>query len=220
MWLFWIVWACVCAPASLRACTHTHTHARLPAYVPTCTPVFVCPCRSIKFCSHSCRLVSAWLWSVCLPLNLQPLLLFHSLSSFLPTFSSASPCSASLCWLQLYLFFFTACLFCFVFLFFFFLPLSTDALTISPSELSGPLFFSFALLSISRFTLAGFHLSALPTTLPWFFFFFLFRFWLWLEKYRRRETRVVKHDAEVIHWKKSFFFLAVGLQRWIQGIRG
>lgn len=159
------------------ACVHTHTHARarLPAYVPACTPVFVCPCRSIKFCSHSCRLVSAWLWSVCLPLNLQPLLLFHSLSSFLLTFSSASPCSASLCWLQLYLFFLTACL---VFFFFFssiFLPLSPDALAISHSELFGPPFFSFTLLSISRFTLAGFHLSAF-TFLQRFLDFFFFDF--------------------------------------------
>ena len=78
MWLFWIVWACVCVPVS-----PAHTYVRASAYSMCVRArlVFVCRCRSIKFCSHSCRLVSVWLWSVCLPLNLQPLLLFHSLSS-------------------------------------------------------------------------------------------------------------------------------------------
>ena len=43
MWLFWIVWACVCAPASLRACTHTHTRA--PACI--CAHVHACVCVSV-----------------------------------------------------------------------------------------------------------------------------------------------------------------------------
>lgn len=67
---------CPCAPVFVRV--HSHNRMSASAYVCARGSVFVCLCRSIKFCSHSCRLVSAWLWSVCLPLNLQPLLLFDS----------------------------------------------------------------------------------------------------------------------------------------------
>jgi len=103
MWLFWILWACVCAPVSLRLCEcmYTHTYVCLGLHMCVRARLFVCLCRSIKFCSHSCRLVSAWLWSACLPLNLQPLLLFHTLSSFLLSFSSASLCSSSLFFISL-----------------------------------------------------------------------------------------------------------------------
>lgn len=163
MWLFWIMWACVCAPASLVfVLVHARTHVRVSASAYVCASVLVCLCRSIKFCSHSCRLVSAWLWSVCLPLNLQPLLLFHSLSSFLLTFSSASLCSASLC-CSLFLSFlpnrFTV--------FFFFHGISSCLSPSMPSP-SLPLSystpcFSLALLSISQLHSGCFHLSTIPS---------------------------------------------------------
>lgn len=85
---------CMCPCVFACACTYTHSHVCVRMCA--CTSLFVCLCRSIKFCSHSCRLASAWLWSVCLPLNLQPLLLFDSLSYFLLRFSSASLCCSSL----------------------------------------------------------------------------------------------------------------------------
>lgn len=102
---------CPCEPVFVLVHVHTHTHTHMPAYSVCVRPsVFVCLCRSIKFCSHSCRLVSVWLWSVCLPFNLQPLLLFHSF--FL---SSAFFISVPLFFipplLSLYLIFFTASLF-------------------------------------------------------------------------------------------------------------
>lgn len=151
MWLFWIVWACVCAAwASIcaRACTYTQTWC---AYVLTRTPVFVCLCRSIKFCSHSCRLVSARLWSVCLPLNLQPLLLFHSLSSFLPlVFHLYGSVLARLCCSL----FSSSLLPRSFFLCIIFLPHSLNALSIHSSELPQRFCFSFVFLWIYCFHLA------------------------------------------------------------------
>lgn len=157
------LWACVYA----CACTYTHSHVCV--CICARTSFFVCLCCTIKFCSHSCWLVSAWLWSVCLPLNLQPLLLFDSLSYFLVSFSSVSLCSASLC-CSLFIFCFTASLL---------FPVRHH-----PASLLMP----YASLSLSHsnpfFLLLysdSFYLSAIVKILDVFFFI---KFWLLLEKYR------------------------------------
>lgn len=50
MWLFWIVWACVCAPVSLHLCVcmraHTHTYGCLRLYT-VCARVRVSGCVSV-----------------------------------------------------------------------------------------------------------------------------------------------------------------------------
>lgn len=101
MWLFWIVWACVCAPMSLclRACTCTHTYnVSAPAYVHVCVCVsvpqyqillsqlsaslsLVVICLSTSQPSTSPVSLSFFLSSevfICIPLLLSPLsFLFH-----------------------------------------------------------------------------------------------------------------------------------------------
>lgn len=203
MWLFWIVWACVCAPASLRACTHTHTRTRAPACI--CARVHACVCVSMPQYQILLSQLSA------------------SLSLVVICLSTSQPSTSPSVSLSFFLspdFFICVPLLC--------VPLLAPALSFLPHRLPG-FFFLLQQHLPAPFPRCPRHLSLwaiwppfllfhitfnlslhsgwfsplslhFPTTLPWFFFFW---FWLWLEKYRRREERVVKHDAEVIQCKKN-----------------
>lgn len=164
MWLFWIVWACVCAPVSLHLCVcmRAHTHIRLSASaycMRSCARLRLCVCAAVS--NSALTAVGSSQPGCDLSVYLSTFSLsFCFIFFFSQSFSSKSLCSASLFWSH---FIFSSSLLpC---LFFFssvgiLLPLYPDALSIPPSELFHPPF-SFEILSISHFTLAGFHLSAI-----------------------------------------------------------
>lgn len=155
---------CMCPGEPVRECTHICLSAS--AYVLACTSVFVCLCRSIKFCSHSCRLVSAWLWSVCLPLNLQPLLLFPSFFFSSEFFS----CIPLFCIPLLLSFFSSSLLPVFSFAASFCLSPSMPSPSL-PLSYSTPFFF-FCI------TFASLWLFSLPLSHSFLKYFFFFKSWL------------------------------------------
>lgn len=176
MWLFWIVWACVCAPLSpwWCACVYVHTCVCVstPAYVRVC--VFVLQYQIL-------------LSQLSASLSLVVICLSTSQPSTSPSVSlSFSPSS------ELFLFHFTylccslGLFFYIAFLFFFscsiLLPILTSFSSL-PLSYYNPNFFKF--LSCITFNLPGsgyFHLSAIffSKILPWFSSFFWMAVFTWV----------------------------------------
>lgn len=82
MWLFWIVWACVCALVSLCVCVCVWDHTHICVCKRVCVIVSVCLCACAAVSNSALTAVGQSQFgcdlSVCLLLNIQPLLLFHA----------------------------------------------------------------------------------------------------------------------------------------------
>lgn len=105
MWLFWIVWACVCALVSLCVCVCVWDHTHICVCKRVCVIVSVCLCACAAVSNSALTAVGQSQFgcdlSVCLLLNIQPLLLFHA-PPFLWVYNLFS-CSLSLCAVHLFL---------------------------------------------------------------------------------------------------------------------
>lgn len=176
MWLFWIVWACVCAPVSLHLCVcmRAHTHIRLSASaycMRSCARLRLCVCAAVS--NSALTAVGSSQPGCDLSVYLSTFSLsFCFIFFFSQSFSSKSLCSASLFWSH---FIFSSSLLpC---LFFFLLWASYCLFTPMPSP-SLPLSYSTPLFLLKYFqslTSLWLVFTSQPffflKTLPWFFFF-------------------------------------------------
>lgn len=148
MWLFWIVWAYVCAAVSLHLCIcmHAHTYS-MPVSVCICALVhnFVCVTVLQYQILLSQLSASLSLVVICLSTSQPSAPPSVSLSSF--PFSSESLCSASLCWFHFI--FFSSLLPCPSSSVGILLPLYPDALSIPPDERFYPPFFFWNTFNLS-----------------------------------------------------------------------